>query len=175
MHFSFSLLGRFLKKDGYFYLQQNVGMADWLFTNLKIKSTIIPKYLIKLGDYRYLSNAPGNLELNPFYKGEVFFLNQENDAQLRYFSPNEIHVDVKMKDAGTLIINQNYHAAWRTNAGSLLNHNGLLAISLDKTGSYIVRLTYVPFDFYLGMIISASSLLISYHLFIYKKTFSRGG
>lgn len=163
------------QKDGYFYLQQNVGMADWLFTNLKIKSTIIPKYLIKLGDYRYLSNAPGNLELNPFYKGEVFFLNQENDAQLRYFSPNEIHVDVKMKDAGTLIINQNYHAAWRTNAGSLLNHNGLLAISLDKTGSYIVRLTYVPFDFYLGMIISASSLLISYHLFIYKKTFSRGG
>lgn len=157
------------QKDGYFYLQQNVGVADWLFTNLKIKSAVIPRYLVKSGDYQYISSAAENLEPNPEYRGEVFFLDKKNSARLEYFSPNEIRVAVMLKDADTLIINQNYHNAWRTSQGNLFDRNGLLAVALDKAGSYTVILRYVPLDFYFGMIISLVSLAVLGYLFIYKK------
>ena len=155
------------QKDGYFYLQQNVGMVNWLFTNLEINSAAIPKFYVKPGDYKYILSAPGKLEFNPIYRGEVFFLDENNHARIQYFSPNEIIVDVELKNLDTLIINQNYYPGWRADKGSLSNRNGLLALTLDKTGSYKVRLTYVPLDFYLGLIISIITLLfLCYYLLI---------
>lgn len=157
------------QNDGYFYLLQNVGMVDWLFPNLGIKTGAIPKYFVDRGDYKYISNAPGKIEVNPLYRGEAFFLDKENKAQIQYFSPNKIQVTVEVKDKDRLIINQNYHESWRTNIGRLFDYNGLLSIAIDKTGSYTVKLTYVPLDFYLGLIISLISLMLSYYFLIYKK------
>ena len=157
------------QKDGYFYLQQNVGMADWLFTNLKIRSAVIPKYFIGHNEYRYVSNAPEKLELNTRYKGEVFFLNNSNDAWIQYFSPNEIHLSVALKKSDTLVINQNYHRAWRTDTGYLFDRHGLLAIALDKTGNYTVKLIYVPLDFYFGLSISAVAFALSCYFLLYKR------
>jgi hypothetical protein len=157
------------QKDGYFYLQQNVGMANWLFTNLEINSAVIPKFYIRPGDYKYVSSAPQELEFNPLYRGEVFFLDQKNDACLQYFSPNEITVAVSLKNADTLVINQNYHRAWRTDRGRIFDHQGLLALALDKAGSYMVKLTYVPLDFYFGMIISAATFAFLCYFLLYKR------
>ena len=157
------------QRDGYFYLQQDIGMTNWLFTNLEIKTGVIPKYLIDPGDYKYISESSDKIELNPRYRAEAFFLDQRNKAKLQYFSPNKIHVIAGVEKVGTLIINQNYHKGWRTNIGRLFNHRGLLAIALDKTGRYTVRLNYVPLDFYLGLIVSLISLALSYYFFVYKK------
>lgn len=156
------------QKDGYFYLQQNVGMADWLFTNLKIHSAVIPRYIVQKGDYKYVSGAPEKLELNPFYKGEAFFLNSNNEARIDYFSPNEIRVAVTLNDPGTLFVNQNYHRSWHVDEGRVVESSGLLGVLLDKKGSYTVKLTYVPFDFYSGLIISVVSFLLSGYLLIFK-------
>lgn len=162
------------QRDGYFYLRQNVGMLDWLFTNLEIKAGGVPRYLVDRGDYKYISNSPAKLEINPFYKGEAFFLDkEENKAEVQYFSPNKIRITVEVKDADKLIINQNYCNSWRTNVGRLFSYNDLLAVTLDKTGSYMVKLTYVPLDFYLGVVVSLVSLTASYYFLIYKKTSDR--
>jgi len=157
------------QKDGYFYLQQNVGMVNWLYTNLAINSAVMPKFYVKPGDYKYVSSAPLELEFNPLYRGEVFFLDKNNYARIQYFSPNKIIVAVALQNAGTLVINQNYHSGWRAKGGSVFNHDGLLALNLDKTGIYKVRFTYVPLDFYFGMIISVVTLAFSCYYLLYRK------
>jgi hypothetical protein len=154
--------------DQYYYLQSNIGLIDWLFGNLAIKTNVVPKYLVKEGDSRYLPAELNKLEANPAYRGEVFFQNEANQVQLQYFSPNKIRVRVHLQGADTLMINQNYHPSWRTNAGKLSNRGGLLAVVLDKPGDYMIQLTYVPLEFYRGFVISILSLLLAYYFMVYK-------
>jgi uncharacterized membrane protein YfhO len=52
--------------------------------------------------------------------------------------------------------------------GRVVESSGLLGVLLDKKGSYTVKLTYVPFDFYSGLIISVVSFLLSGYLLIFK-------
>ena len=154
--------------DQYYYLQSNIGLIDWLFGNLAIKTNVTPRYLVKEGDSRFLPSEINKLEINPVYRGEVFFLDGENYAQLGYFSPNKVKISVKLQHSGTLIINQNYHSSWRTDTGSLYNNNGLLAVALDKTGKYDVTLVYFPIELYLGLVISVISLLLAYYFMVCK-------
>jgi hypothetical protein len=155
--------------DQYYYLQSNIGLTDWLFGNLALKTNVIPKYWVKVGDSRYLPSELDKLEANPAYRGEVFFKNEKNQAQLQYFSPNKIRVSVHLQSADILIINQNYHKSWRTNTGKLSDHNGLLAVALDKPGDYMIQLTYVPLEFYRGLVISILSLLLAYFFLAHKR------
>ena len=135
---------------------------------LAIKTNVTPRYLVKEGDSRFLPSEINKLEINPVYRGEVFFLDGENYAQLGYFSPNKVKISVKLQHSGTLIINQNYHSSWRTDTGSLYNNNGLLAVALDKTGKYDVTLVYFPIELYLGLVISVISLLLAYYFMVCK-------
>ncbi len=155
--------------DQYYYLQSNIGLIDWLFGNLAIKTNVVPQYLVKQGDSRHLPSGLNKLEINPSYGGEVSFGNGENKAQLLSFSPNEIRVGVQLKNSDALIINQNYHASWRTNRGSLSDRGGLLAVLLNEPGHYIVQLSYVPREFYSGLAISMLSILLAYYFLIHKK------
>ncbi|MBU1913541.1 MAG: hypothetical protein KKB22_08415 [Candidatus Omnitrophica bacterium] len=156
--------------DQYYYTQSNIGLIDWLFGNLAIKTNVVPRYLVKEGDSRYLPAELDRLEANPAYRGEVFFKNEENQAQLQYFSPNKIRISVQIKNADTLIINQNYHQSWRTNVGKLLKRGdgGRLAVVFDDPGDYMLQLTYVPLEFYRGLAISIMSLLLAYYFMVYK-------
>ena len=161
--------------DQYYYLQSNIGLTDWLFGNLAIKTNIIPRYFVKEGESQYLPSQFDKFKKTyRFYRGEVFFLGEESRAQLQYFSPNKIHVSAQLKNADTLIINQNYHESWRTNVGKIANHKGLLAVVLDGPGDYKIRLTYVPLEFYLGLAVSMVSLLLAYYFLIYKRNYIHG-
>ena len=135
---------------------------------MAIKTNVVPKYLVKEGDSRYLPAELDKLEANPAYLGEVFLQNEENKARLQYFSPNKIRVSVRLQGADTLIINQNYHQSWRTNIGKLTDHNGVLAVVINKPGDYMIQLTYVPLEFYRGLVISILSLLLAYYFLVYK-------
>ena len=154
--------------DQHYYLQSNIGLIDWLFGNLAIKTNVTPRYLVKEGDSRFLPSEINTLEVNSAYRGEVFFLDEENHAQFGYFSPNKIQVNVQLQHPGALIINQNYHSSWRTDIGSLYNSNGLLAVALDKIGQYDITLVYFPLELYLGLVISIISLLLAYYFMVYK-------
>ncbi|MCX5692524.1 MAG: hypothetical protein NTX47_02385 [Candidatus Omnitrophica bacterium] len=156
--------------DQYYYAQSNIGLIDWLFGNLAIKTNVTPKYMVRERDSRFLPSELDKLEANPAYRGEVFFQNEENQAQLQYFSPNKIRVSVHLQRADTLIINQNYHQSWRTNVGKLPKRGdgGRLAVVLDDPGDYMIQLTYVPVEFYRGLAISIISLLLAYYFTVYK-------
>jgi hypothetical protein len=142
-------------KEDYFYLRAGVGIVNFQQDLIiRIGHHAIPKYFVNIGDYRYISEPEGRLKLNPKYKGEVFFLDEENQAQMQYFSPNEIRIRAIIKKPGKSVINQNYHKSWRTNLGRLEPYRGLLSVNLEREGVYDVILKYVPLDFYAGCIIS---------------------
>lgn len=151
------------QKDGFFYLQQNVGMADWLYTNLKIRSAVIPKYFITRGDYRHIFSSGKALTPNPGYSGEAFFLDNKNKARITYFSPNEIRIAVTLSAPGTLIINQNYHQYWHADQGRLFDHEGLLALAMDARGDRTVKLVYRPLDFYAGLAMSVVGIALTFY------------
>ena len=157
-------------KDDYFYIRQNIGITEFHQDLLvKIGSYAIPKYFVNNGDYEYIANPEGKLTLNPGYKGEVFFLEEENQAHMQYFSPDEIRVSVTVKKPGYLIINQNYHKSWRANLGCIIHYHGRLSVALKQTGEYVVILRYVPLGFYKGLIISLFAIACFWIIFKFSK------
>ncbi len=154
---------------GYLNVLRNVGTVDW-YVAIPIAENAIPRYFVDAND---------RLIRNPEYRGEAFFLAEagpsrqltsaaetHSDQQVPggyvtrpSFRPNSITVEVSAPTPGVLVINQNYHPAWRTDRGQLLERDGLLAVRLQETGSYTVHLRYLPRSFVVGLAISALSLL----------------
>jgi uncharacterized membrane protein len=66
---------------------------------------------------------------------------------------------VEVNTPGTLVINQNFHRDWHADRGTLLNHDGLLALRVSETGPYDVRLRYHPRGFYAGVVLTALAML----------------
>jgi len=138
----------------YLNLIRNIGTIDW-YTGIPLAENAIPKYFV---------DANNNYIPNPEYRGEVFFLAPEEQelpkstAQVA-FRPNSIAVEVSLQKPGTLVINQNYHRDWHANQGELFNKNGLLALRLQETGDYTIRLHYLSRSFYAGLAISFASLV----------------
>ena len=138
----------------YLNLVRNIGTIDW-YTGIPLDENAIPKYFV---------DANNNYIPNPEYRGEVFFLAPEEQklptsaAQVA-FRPNSIAVEVSLQKPGTIVINQNYHRDWHTNRGELFNKDGLLALRLQETGDYTIRLRYLSRSFYAGLAISFVSLV----------------
>ncbi len=158
----FSIKGRDLERNRkepphavtYLNLLRNIGTIDW-YTGIPIDEDAVPKYFVgKNGKY-----IP-----NPDYQGEAFFIEIEDATDLTsstaesVFRPNSITVQANVQAPGILVINQNYHKDWHTNRGQLLNKDGLIALRLRETGSYAIRLRYIPRSFYVGLAISVFSL-----------------
>jgi uncharacterized membrane protein YfhO len=112
------------------------------------------------------------MEINQLYKGEIYFLNKSNNADCVYFSPNKISINVQVRKPDILVLNQNYNAYWEIKRGKLASYNGLLAVKLDKIGSYQVDLNFVPKDFLFGFLISIGSFIIVL-LLVIKDEFKR--
>jgi hypothetical protein len=133
----------------YLNVLRNVGTIDW-YTGIRGRERAIPKYFV---------DADNNQIPNPEYQGEAFFLEPGNTARA-VLRPNSITVEVKVQKPGVLVINQNYHPAWRADRGELSRHSGLLALRLSDTGSYTVRLRYILTSFYAGLVISILGLAV---------------
>lgn len=137
--------------NGYFYLLRNMGNLDWE-TEAPLKTAVDPKYFV----------TPENeLRPNSQYRGEVYLLFPDNRANLSCLSPNRIVVEAELHHPDTLIVNQNYDRRWRTSAGRIKSHEGLLAVELSKTGVYEMSLRYVPWDVYVGLAMSALSFAVA--------------
>ncbi|MFQ5809087.1 MAG: hypothetical protein ACE5JM_05665 [Armatimonadota bacterium] len=135
----------------YTNLLRNVGTVDW-HTAMPLAENAVPKYYV---------NAEGDHIVNPEYRGEAFLVGEsgalEGVAEVT-FRPNSIAVRVTVPKPGVLIINQNYHPAWRTDRGELFDRDGLIALRLQETGSYTIRLRYLPRSFVVGLIVSVLSI-----------------
>ena len=132
----------------YFNLLRNVGTVDW-YTGIPIEENAIPKYFV---------DKTGKEIPNPAYRGEAFLLEGEGAVDA-VFQPNSIALQVTVRAPAILIVNQNYHRAWRTSRGELFNRDGLLALRLSDVGDFTISLRYVPVSFYAGLVVSLITLL----------------
>jgi hypothetical protein len=76
----------------------------------------------------------------------------------RSWSPNRIELEVNAANATTIIYNMNNDKWWRTSVGDIVTHKGLLGIRVPA-GTHSIVLSYEPFPFYIGAMVSAVSLL----------------
>jgi|GEM_PF-646741 len=157
---------------GYLNVLQNVGTIDW-YAAITLPENAVPRYFV---------DASNRGIRNPEYRGEAYFVEaggrpgstspvhertaetgSAEDAPAGYaakstFRPNSITVQVTVPKPGVLVINQNYHAAWRTDRGELFDRKGLIALRLRETGSYTIHLRYLPRSFVAGLAVSVLSL-----------------
>ncbi len=152
----------------YFLGKKNVGLINPTVI-LADNVAVIPKFFL-IPQYAFLSPYTSLLVLeSPDYKGEVFFLNAENVAELLEISPDLIVVRVKTVRADRLVINQNFDRSWTTNLGELENYHGLISIRFDAPSEGLIRLKYVPKMFYLGLTLSLVSFLCACYLLARKR------
>jgi hypothetical protein len=137
-----------LNSLAYTNLMRGIGTID-INVAFIIDESAVPKYFI---------DAKGNYILNDRYKGEAFFLNSNNSAQV-HFQPNSIIIQVQLHKPDILIINQNYHRDWHTDHGMIFEQSGLIALKLEETGTYNITMHYINRSFYIGLIISILSLI----------------
>ena len=153
----------------YELMLQNVGKINW-YGNIHLGEYALPRYFMVWDDadsfeaYHYVSF------LNSDYRGEIYFLNKDaNKAEFKYFSPDKIVARVDVLEPDILVINQNYDKYWRSSPSKPISIKGLLAVKLEKKGTYQVTLTYHPLTFYLGLCVSMAALIF----IIYSLCFSR--
>jgi hypothetical protein len=123
---------------------RNVGTIDW-YTAMPLDENAIPKYFV---------DADNRSVPNPAYRGEAFFAHEGGSVEEVAFHPNRIAVRVRLQTPGVLVINQNYHPAWRADQGELFEWEGLLAVRLRETGPHVVQLRYLPQSFVVGLAVS---------------------
>ena len=133
----------------YFCLIRNIGTIDW-YTGIPIAEKVQPKYFIDLS---------GNLGPNPNYRGAVYLAEDPTLDLSAEIHPNSIRIQAPSVRPATIIVNQNYHRGWRTNAGELYDADGLLGLRLEAVGVDRIRLSYRPTSFYLGLSISLVTLV----------------
>jgi hypothetical protein len=133
----------------YYNLLRNIGTIDW-YTGIPVDENAIPRYFVDIEN---------NYIPNPEYRGEVFFLEADNIAEVE-FQPNSIIVRVHIETPDILVVNQNYHRDWHTDRGELYDRDGLLAIRLHEAGSYTILMRYTPRSFYTGLAVSVLSLAV---------------
>jgi hypothetical protein len=168
----FSIQGRGLERNRlwppaamtYPNLLQNVGTIDW-HVAVTMPENAIPRYFV---------DSSGTPVLNPRYRGEAFLVTEAGDSAASLpgqgpdspgyvtdcdFHPNSIAVGLTVRRPGILVINQNYHPAWRSDRGELFERDGLIALRLSETGSHMIRLRYLPRSFVVGLIVSVLSIV----------------
>jgi len=135
-------------RRSYYLMRAGLGTVDGL-VNPRVPEHVQPRYFI---------DPFGRARRNTAYRGEAYFLDARSQAALVRMSPNEIVVRAEVQQPGTLVINQDYHRSWTSDAGAVLDHEGLLAVKLDSAGTRQVRLHYVPRDVYGGVGLSLAML-----------------
>ncbi|QQR90039.1 MAG: hypothetical protein IPJ88_18095 [Myxococcales bacterium] len=80
-----------------------------------------------------------------------------------HWSPNTISLNATLGQRTRVLINQNWHPGWKSNVGTVLSHEGLLAIDLPQ-GSHQLRLRFLPRSAIGGFLSSLSALLVLCYL-----------
>jgi len=137
-----------LEANTYVNVLRGIGTIDW-YTGIPIAERATARYLIA---------ANGARRPNPEYRGECYWLD-DGSAVAMTFAPNAMSARIRADTTRTLVINQNYHADWRANTGTLGEWNGVLCVRVPP-GSYELRLTYFSRPFALGLAASAAGAAV---------------
>lgn len=146
------------RANAYVNLRRGIGTIDW-YTGIPIDENAIPRYFVDSKE-QYIPN--------PDYQGECFWLTsdrkegkegKEGKVVSCGFSPHRIVAEVSAAQAGTLIINQNYHPDWHITRGTIQSWKGLMAIPLPA-GYHRLELRYLSRSFAIGLLISFFGLIL---------------
>ncbi len=143
---------------------ENIGSIYW-YGGLYLPEMASPKYFIGLG-WIDLNTIPAHCYPqervyypNPAYRGEAYLESSRRPVGIKEFTPTSLLLSVEALRGDTLVVNQNYYPGWRSTAGEVFAHGGLLAVRLDRPGSYPVRFSYLPATFFLGLTVSVLTAL----------------
>jgi hypothetical protein len=114
----------------YFNVQKNIGTITW-YGNVALREHATPKFLI---------SENGTVTRNPNHRGEVYCLTvQGANCDIEYFSLSYnrliVNTGTSFTEPSSIILNFNYDPRWSTNQGTVVNHNGLLAVKLTAVDS----------------------------------------
>ena len=146
----------FLGRIHYYNLKRGVGTINW-YGSILLDENTEPKYFV---------SREGVERDNPQYKGETYFLNENNQAQIDFFSTNKLIISTNISLLpDSLIVNQNYNKYWRANCGIVVDNGGLLAIELTEDCGP-VELRFIPYSFIIGFIITLAANVVFSLVFI---------
>jgi len=150
-----SLAGKIREQDGQTLITTNL-FVILIEEDLKINK----EYNVSLTIFE--DNNPIDKIFNPDYRGEVYLLNNKGTAELTYFSPNKLIVNINANEPDTLIINQNYFKGWhvKNSDKKIYEHKGLPGVDIDP-GSYELTLYYRMPGFYLGALLTLIGIIIT--------------
>ena len=157
----------------YFLLKNNIGLLNW-YGNIDLPVNVQPKYFINVSDVnisdKTVSLDYGKLIPNPNYSGEVYYRKAHNYVNSVEYGTNRITINVVQSDNDILIINQNYDDDWHSSFGKIYNADGLLAVKIDKKYKGSLVLSYRPFAFCLGSVLSGIGVMI---ILFMRKTYKK--
>ncbi len=141
-------------------LARGVGTIDW-YTGVHYPNQAVPRYFVE---------RDGSYTPNPSYRGECFWL-ETGDALPCDLSSNRIVARAATSTTRTLVVNQNFHADWRSQGGTVIAHEGLLALRVPA-GSETVELSYRSSALITGVWIGALGLIVLSALCLLRQRFS---
>lgn len=80
-------------------------------------------------------------------------------AELSYFSPNELQMQLQLHSSATVIINQNFAPGWQSSQGFVYSQNGRIAVDVASSVSQLT-LFFRPPGFLFYCFLSALSCLV---------------
>lgn len=129
----------------------NLTYSSMYPTLLENKGSITCRDVLNLG-----RNARGAED--PDYRGEVYLLNGNGDAEITYFSPNIVKVKINLTKEDLLILNQNYDKGWKSKTHDVESHNNLLSTKVSPKDEQIT-FYYLPNSFLIGLVITSLTLI----------------
>jgi len=98
------------------------------------------------------------------FRGDAYLPELNKTAELVYFSPNKLKVKVDVDKETVLVINQNFHPAWKSKDRKVFSYNGLIATEV-REGDDEISFYYLPGSFIVGLIITLITLIVGIKLF----------
>jgi len=104
----------------YYNLLANRGVINW-YTSILLPEYAVPHHFVEPG---------GGTRANPWYRGEAYLLEADKPASAVEFGVNRIVCRVECATDDRLVVNQNHHPWWRSSAGPVEPHKGLISVAV---------------------------------------------
>ena len=104
---------------------------------------------------------------DPSYKGEYYFNNPANAGiELIKRTANKISLKVETKEDNLLLINQNYHKAWKSKEGyEIISKDSLVAVKIPQ-GEHTVNLYVFQNKILIGLLLFSIGLVLEVYFFL---------
>jgi len=160
----FTITPKKVKKNSSFH--QGLSKFDYVLDD----SDIYPRFLMNEGtinaeevDNIYPLERNVLPKSSTEYRGEAYLLKDKGRADIIYFSPNKLVLDINTPKNDILLLNQNYYKGWRVkkNDGiyNAVSFKGLISTAVSSGYNRII-FYYLPDSFIIGSVVSTMTFFL---------------